>query len=135
MPIAPQEQPIATSTFAAPPPATSRRRPRASRGLLWLVVGVSIFLLWTVLYPNLFVLLDSFRSDAGLPLEHYRRFFDSRSEMEAVWNSVWLSLASVVCAGLVGVPLALLFSRGDFPGRRVLSGLVSMPVLLPPLVG
>ena len=110
------------------------RRGSASRGLTWLAAGVAILLVWTVLYPNLFVVLDSFRGEAGATLEHYRRFFDSRSEMEAVWNSVWLSLASVVCAGLIGVPLAFLFARGDFPGRRVLSGLVSLPVLLPPLV-
>ncbi len=133
MAITPQEQPIATATFAGPSPGARQRprRPRSSRGIMWLVAGVSVFLLWTVLYPNLFVVLDSFRGEAGATLEHYRRFFDSRSEMEAVWNSVWLSLASVVCAGLIGVPLAFLFARGDFPGRRVLSGLVSLPVLLP----
>ena len=135
MSITPQEQPTATATFAPASFGGKRRRTRASRGFLWLVAGVAFFLLWTVLYPNLFVVLDSFRGEAGITLEHYRRFFDSRSEMEAVWNSVWLSLASVVCAGLIGVPLAFLFARGDFPGRRVLSGLVSMPVLLPPLVG
>jgi iron(III) transport system permease protein len=33
------------------------------------------------------------------------------------------------------VPLAFLFERAEFPGRRVLGALVALPVVLPPLVG
>jgi iron(III) transport system permease protein len=96
---------------------------------------VGIVLVWLVLYPNLFVVFDSVL-DRGRPTgAHWARFFGSRSELTALWNSVWISLASVVLSGLVGVPLAFLFSRRDFPGRRVLGGLAAMPVLLPPLVG
>ena len=51
--------------------------------------------------------------------------------MEALWNSVWISAASVVFSALIGMPLAFLFSRYDFPGRAVLGGLASLPVLLP----
>jgi iron(III) transport system permease protein len=101
----------------------------------WLAVPVLLLLLWLVLYPNLFVLGDSLRGEAGATLEHYSRFMESRSGMQALWNSVWISLVSVVLAGLIGVPLAFLFSRFDFPGRIVLGALVSLPVLLPPLVG
>ncbi|HEX7242539.1 MAG TPA: iron ABC transporter permease, partial [Longimicrobiaceae bacterium] len=46
-----------------------------------------------------------------------------------------ISTLSVVLSAAVGVPLAFLFSRWDFPGRRVLGALAAMPVLLPPLVG
>ena len=105
------------------------------RGALPLALPVALLLLWLVLYPNLFVLGDSLREEAGFTLDAYRRFFASPSEREALWNSVWLSAASVVLAGIIGVPLAFLFSRYDFPGRRVLGGLASLPVLLPPLVG
>ena len=38
-------------------------------------------------------------------------------------------------AALLGVPLAFLFARYDFPGRRLLGGLVALPAVLPPLVG
>jgi iron(III) transport system permease protein len=48
---------------------------------------------------------------------------------------VWISVLSVVLSAAVGVPLAFLFSRWEFPGRRLLGGLAAMPVLLPPLVG
>lgn len=100
-----------------------------------LAVPVAFILVWLVLYPNLFVLADSLRGEAGITLDAYRHFFASPSEREALWNSVWLSAASVALSGAIGIPLAFLFSRFDFPGRRVLGGLASLPVLLPPLVG
>ena len=52
-----------------------------------------------------------------------------------MWRSLWISAASAVLAGLVGVPLAFVFERTDFPGRRLLGGLIALPVALPPLVG
>jgi iron(III) transport system permease protein len=104
-----------------------------SRALLAAVVlGL---LLWLVLYPNLFVLRDSFVEDGRATAEHWTRFLGSTSEREALWASVWISAASVALSALIGVPLAFLFARRDFPGRKLLGALAAMPVLLPPLVG
>ncbi|HEY0306179.1 MAG TPA: iron ABC transporter permease [Longimicrobiales bacterium] len=103
--------------------------------IFWLVALVTIVLLWTVLYPNLFVLRDSLTADGNFTLQHYARFADSRADLRALWNSVWISLASVVFSAAIGIPLAFFFARLDFPGRRVLSALSALPVLLPPLVG
>ncbi len=109
---------------------------RAGRRVpLALLVPVAAVLLWLVLYPNVFVLGDSFLDGGKVTGEHYARFLSSRAEREALWGSVWISAASVVLSALVGVPLAFLFARRDFPGRRILGGLAAMPVLLPPLVG
>lgn len=108
---------------------------RVTRGTLLLAVPTLLFLLWAVLYPNLFVVGDSLLDGGRLTLRWYGSFVQSRARMEALWGSVWISLGSVVTAGLVGVPLAFLLSRWDFPGRAVLSGLAAVPVLLPPLVG
>jgi iron(III) transport system permease protein len=105
------------------------------RRLGWLAVPVAVLLLLLVLYPNFFVLGDSLRQAGRFTLDGYGRFFGSPSEREALWNSVWLSSASVLLSALIGVPLAFLFTRFDFPGRKLLGGLVALPVLLPPLVG
>jgi iron(III) transport system permease protein len=111
------------------------REGRAGRGAWILAAVVAVVLLWLVLYPNLFVLGDSFMDGGRLTAAHYARFFGSAAELRALWNSVWISLASVVLSGLVGVPLAFFFAGREFPGRRLLGGLAAMPVLLPPLVG
>jgi len=105
---------------------------RSSRWLVWPVFGI---LLWLVLYPQLFVAGDSVWIDGRLSLEGYRNFFTSRAELEALWGSLWISAGSVILSALVGIPLAFLFTRFDFPGRSVFGALAALPVLLPPLVG
>jgi len=44
------------------------------------------------------------------------------------------TLATVVCVAL-GVPLAWLLARAEFPGRRLVRALVTVPLVLPPVVG
>jgi iron(III) transport system permease protein len=103
-----------------------------SRWLVWPVFGV---LLWLVLYPHLFVVGDSVWFDGRFSLDAYRDFFRSRAELEALWGSLWISTGSVILSALLGIPLAFLFTRFDFPGRTVFGALAALPVLLPPLVG
>src|SRR5262245_2475503 len=74
-------------------------------------------------------------SGGGWTLEHFRQFFARPDEWIALWRSLWISAASVVLAALVGVPLAFLFERTEFPGRRFLGAVAALPVALPPLVG
>ncbi|MCS7475969.1 molybdate ABC transporter permease subunit [Umezawaea endophytica] len=47
---------------------------------------------------------------------------------------VCASLATVICL-VLGVPLAWLLARGDVPGRGFLRALVTVPLVLPPVVG
>jgi molybdate transport system permease protein len=44
------------------------------------------------------------------------------------------SIATAVCI-LLGVPLAWILARLEFPGRRVVRALVTVPLVLPPVVG
>jgi molybdate transport system permease protein len=44
------------------------------------------------------------------------------------------TMATVVCV-LLGVPLAWLLARVDFPGRKLVRALVTVPLVLPPVVG
>jgi iron(III) transport system permease protein len=107
------------------------RRGRASIGAGLLLA----LLLWLVLYPLVLVLVEGLRGPEGWTLEHVREFLSRPTEMRALWGSLWISLASVALAALIGVPLALLLGRYDLPGGRVLGGLVALPAVLPPLVG
>lgn len=44
------------------------------------------------------------------------------------------TIATLLCL-VLGVPLAWLLARVEFPGRRVLRALVTVPLVLPPVVG
>jgi iron(III) transport system permease protein len=92
-------------------------------------------LVWLVAYPLVLVLLEGLRGTSGWTLEYVRLFFERPTEWQALWGSLWTSVASVLLAGVIGIPLALLFARYDLPGGRVLGGLVALPAVLPPLVG
>lgn len=56
-----------------------------------------------------------------------------------VTDALRLSLVSAVAATvlsmLFGVPLAWVLARGRFPGRSILRGVVTLPMVLPPVVG
>lgn len=98
-------------------------------------IALLLVLAWVVVYPLLLVLLESVHGADGWTLDHVREFLARRIEWRALWDSLWISLASVGLSALIGIPLAVLFARYDFPGRRVLGAVVALPAVLPPLVG
>jgi len=98
-------------------------------------VGVAVVLTWLVGFPLLMTLLDALGYPETLTFVHLSEFAQLSDEWRALWRSLWIAVASVGLAALVGVPLAFLFERTEFPGRRVLGALVALPIALPPLVG
>jgi iron(III) transport system permease protein len=97
--------------------------------------AILALLIWLIVYPLVLVLIEGFRGPQGWTLEFVRLFLARPNELQALWGSLWISVASVVLAGIIGIPLAFLFQRYDFPGRGILGGLVALPAVLPPLVG
>ena len=55
--------------------------------------------------------------------------------LDALRLSLITSLAAAALATLFGVPLAWLLSRVSFPGRSLLRAIVTLPMVLPPVVG
>jgi iron(III) transport system permease protein len=106
-----------------------------TRGRRALTIITALMLAWAVAYPLLIVALESVQGPDGWTFEYFRRFATEPREWRALWASLWTSLASVGLAALLGVPLAFLFERFDFPGRRAIGALVALPAVLPPLVG
>jgi iron(III) transport system permease protein len=102
---------------------------------LILVLAVGIVLLYGVIYPNLHVLTASLQRDGSWTLLNYFEVLRERAVLEATLSSIWLSVLTVLFCAMVGVPLAFLFERYEFPARRVFSVTASLPLVLPPLVG
>ncbi len=108
---------------------------RGTRQIPTAALILALLLAWLVGYPLLMTLVDALRGPAGWTSSNFQQFASRPDEWIALWRSLWISLASVVLAAAVGVPLAFLFERADFPGRRFLAAVVALPVALPPLVG
>lgn len=98
-------------------------------------LAIAALLAWLVGYPLLMTLIEALGGPGRWSLGWFGEFFNRPDEWLALWRSLWISAASVVLAALVGVPLAFLFERTEFPGRRILGAVVALPVALPPLVG
>ncbi len=98
-------------------------------------VLVATILIWLVGFPLLMTLLDALGYSQDWTLSHFAEFARRSDEWLALGRTLWISVASVVLAAAVGVPLAFLFERTEFPGRRILGALVALPIALPPLVG
>jgi iron(III) transport system permease protein len=94
-----------------------------------------LVLIYGVIYPNLSVVATSLQRAGSWTLANYREVLSQGIVIEAIVNSIGLSVLTVLFCALVGVPLAFLFERFDFPGRRVFAALAALPLVLPPLVG
>jgi molybdate transport system permease protein len=55
--------------------------------------------------------------------------------LEALRLSLLASLGATATALVLGVPLAWIYARVEFPGRNVLRALTTLPMVLPPVVG
>jgi molybdate transport system permease protein len=104
-----------------------RRRGRAGRTPLALVVPAAAGLAFLVL-PL-----------AGLLIRAPWATLPQRLTEPGVLTALRLSLqtasiATVVCL-VLGVPLAWLLARVEFPGRQLVRALVTVPLVLPPVVG
>jgi len=113
------------------PPVTTRARrvARTRRGgapLALLVPGL-IGLAFLVL-PLLGLLIRAPWSDLGNQL-------GSTAVREALRLSLVTATIATGVALVLGVPLAWLLARTEFPGRRVVRAIVTLPLVLPPVVG
>jgi molybdate transport system permease protein len=54
---------------------------------------------------------------------------------DALWLSLRVSLVATFMSLLLGVPLAWILARWDFPGRSFVRGVALLPLVLPPVVG
>ena len=53
---------------------------------------------------------------------------------EVLWFTTWQATVSTVLTLIVGLPLAYLFARYDFPGKSVLRALTTIPFVMPTVV-
>lgn len=127
------------SKASSPPESISSRKSSAWKAGLnikyvpLVIVGLGLF--YGVIYPCINLFIATLRHEGGWSLKNYTELLSQKVVLEAIWSTISLSLATVAGSALVGVSLAFLFDRYEFPGRRFFAAIVTMPIVLPPLVG
>jgi molybdate transport system permease protein len=125
---------------ASPPEQLDRPgRPRRSGDRPVAGREVSGRLPWILVLPAVAGLVFLVLPPAGLLIRAPWSTLPQRLAEPQVLEALRLSLvcatiATVVCL-LLGVPLAWLLARVSFPGRRLVRALVTVPLVLPPVVG
>ena len=109
--------------------------PRPSLALLGFAL-IWAFLIVFVFYPLTRIFYDAFTNEAGaLTARNFIEFFTDSFYLRSLWKSLALGLAAVVTTSVVGIAVAYLLIRYEFPYRQTFSYLTMLPMILPPLVG
>ncbi len=69
------------------------------------------------------------------PWRHMGAVLGGSDAVQALTLSLWTATTATAVSLIIGVPLAWLLARGSFPGQRLLRALVTLPLVLPPVVG
>jgi spermidine/putrescine transport system permease protein len=102
----------------------------------WIGRGAVVFLY----IPIVAVVIYSFNSSPvsyrwdGLSLHWYRELFTDGPLLDAVRISVLVGVLSATAATLIGVMTAAALVRPETPGRKVVTGLVFIPLIVPEIV-
>jgi iron(III) transport system permease protein len=118
---------------ALPAPRGRLATGRAVQWTVWLLT------LTFVAGPLLPLLYASFRTvplylaGGAFALDGYRQLFTDQAFITAVENTLGVAAIGTTVAVILGSTFAVLCTRTNMPGRRALSLLVLLPIVLPPL--
>ena len=101
--------------------------PRAPPALTLLAALVALASLFPVTWLVLRVV--------GIPTGRALALLTSPSMAEVLGNSVLLVVVVTAASALVGVPLAFLTTRTDLPGKRVVTVVAALPLVVPSYIG
>ncbi len=99
-------------------------------GGLYLFFGV--FLLWPIAQ---IVKVGFIRRDGGLTFDYIRLIFSDPLLVRGLINAAIVGICVTLVTLLISLPIAILTVRYEFPLRKLFSGLLLAPLILPPFVG
>ena len=115
---------------AAPPPAARRTWKRRSWTTYLLRTVVITYLFFLVVWPVGLIVEETF-AEGG---DHLRVALEDESVQAAFRLTAVVAAAAVVLNTVFGVGMSILLVRYDFPGKRVLSALIDLPLSVSPVV-
>ncbi len=113
-----------------------RAWPRVRIGGLLGYASIWAFFGLFLIYPLIRLFYDAFTTDKGvLTLLNFYDFFTDSFYLKSLVNSLLLGVATVITTSIIGIAIAFLLLRYEFPGRNLFSHLTIIPMIMPPLVG
>lgn len=123
----------------SPAPRAFNRRKTGLLSDPWRIIAWAMlaFLVVFVALPLLDLAKDSFIGErsGAIGFDNYVTFFNSNYFRRALVNSIVVAAIGTGLSLLLGLPLAYIFARYDFSGKRWVEVAVLMSMLSPPFVG
>jgi iron(III) transport system permease protein len=116
----------ATSNPTARAPAMGFPLARLGELLLFAILALC------VVYPIVWVIAGSFRSEEGWTLANYHEAFSSHY-LRVIGTTLVYAIASVGLSLAMGLPLAWLLARTDMPCKNFIRGCTMISFVMPPL--
>jgi iron(III) transport system permease protein len=101
-------------------------------GTIGLTLAMLVFFL---IVPVGLIVVKAFYNGEEFTLAYFELLFDNDLQMESIWNSLCIGLSTTVLTTLLALPLAIVNARFEFRGKALLSGLLLVPMVMPPFVG
>src|SRR5438128_10811005 len=113
-----------------------RSRPRARPLHLGLSALLYVFFAIFLIWPIVQIVAVGFRNKSGgFTLGYVHLIFKDQVLLRRFLNALLVAVLTSLAALLISIPLAILSTRYEFRGRSFLSGLLLVPLVLPPFVG
>lgn len=103
-------------------------------GYLTLAATFAMLFFFLIL-PVSVIIYRVFVHDGHFTLQYFGLLFANDLQTAAIYNSVKIGIATTLLATAVALPLALFSTRFEFRGKGILSGLLLIPMVMPPFVG
>ncbi|MDQ3625306.1 MAG: iron ABC transporter permease, partial [Verrucomicrobiota bacterium] len=108
-----------------------------SKTFAWIVYALTLgffgcFLFWPIATTLQGAFIDA---DSRFTFAFVAEVFRNPIYLEGLRNAFLLAVASTAATLLLAVPFAFLADRYEFPGKKLLTGLLLVPMILPPFVG
>jgi iron(III) transport system permease protein len=98
-------------------------------------ISVSVIFGFLFLAPLWMVIKGGFIVDGKFTLAYLHGVFQNPVYLEGLTNSLLIAIGTSTLVTIIAVPLAWLGNKYDFPGKKLVSGLILVPMILPPFVG
>ncbi|MCI0511991.1 iron ABC transporter permease [candidate division KSB1 bacterium] len=108
---------------------------RFTPGHIFFLAGVGLFFGCFLIYPLFYVFVNAFYVNQRFTLTFFALIISNAWQWQLILNSINLGLLVTLLTTVISLPLAWVMVRYEFPGKALFSGLILVPMVLPPFVG
>jgi len=100
-----------------------------------LLAAILLFLAAFLFYPLVYSCKEAFIVEGKFTVGFFKYLWTDALTRRSILNSLALGVVVTLLTALLALPLSLAVVRYRFPGKALLSGLILLPMIMPPFVG